>query len=184
MKYLKELVLFEDAGKHEYGCSMIFFELPFMEAVHKIIDAADVYADDESERAYGLETDPHVTLLYGLHDDVDDDDVMDRSRPEEVDEITLCDVSVFDNPDYDVLKFDCRAEWLHECNKRLIELPHTNKYSDYHPHATIGYLKKGAGKKYVDMLSGIEIKVMPGKIVYSKSDGSKVENTLDSTEIK
>lgn len=167
-------VLFEDEGTHDYGCSMVYFDMPMMEALHKIIDKDDVYTDPDGDRSYGLEEETHTTLLYGLHDDVKDEDVIDRSTPKELDDIVLSNASLFENDDYDVLKLDASAAWLKECNKKLAELPHTTDYPDYHPHATVGYLKPGTGQKYVDMLKGMEIKVTPNKIVYSKADGTKV----------
>lgn len=185
MKYIKDINLFEDAGKHEFGCAMVYFQLPLMEALHKIIDEDDIYTgDDGSDRSYGLESEPHTTLLYGIHQDVSDEDVLVRAVHPDPKEILLDNVSCFENDDYDVLKFDAKAEWLHECNEKLTELPHTNKFPDYHPHATIGYLKKGTGKKYVKMLEGMQIQVTPEKVVYSKPNGDKVEESIEVKDIK
>lgn len=175
MKYIKELKIFEESGKHKFGCAMVYFDLPLMEALHRIIDETDIYTEEGSDRSYGLEDEPHTTLLYGLHADVDDAEVLRRSKPDEYGDLLLSNVSCFENEKYDVLKMDASADWLKECNARLAELPHTTDYPDYHPHATIGYLKKGTGKKYTDMLKGMEVRVAPGKIVYSKADGSKIE---------
>ena len=58
-------------------------------------------------------------------------------------------------------------------NFKLRRFPHTNKYDDYKPHCTIGYLKKGTAKKYVDKLEDFNLVVIPNKIVYSKDDGKK-----------
>lgn len=80
--------------------------------------------------------------------------------------------------DYDVLKLDASAAWLNECNARLSELPHTNEFETYRPHCTIGYLKSGSGKKYVDMLKGMQVIVIPDTIIYSKSNGEKIKEKL------
>ena len=178
MKHIKDFKLFEDAGKHEFGCSMVYFDLPLMEALHKIIDEDDIYTDEESDRSYGLEKEPHTTLLYGLHPEVDDTDVIKRCKPDKPADILLSNASCFENEKYDVLKMDANAEWLYECNGKLAELPHITDHPEYQPHATIGYLKKGMGKKYTDMLRGMEVRVAPGKIVYSKADGSKIEENI------
>ncbi len=175
-------IINEDEGKHEFGCSMVYFDMPLMEALHKIVDEEDVYTDDESDRSFGMETEPHITLLYGLHEDNDDDDVLERSMPEEPGDIRLHNVSVFGNKDYDVLKIDADAKWLGESNERLSELPHTNDFPDYRPHATIGYVKSGTGEKYAGMLEGMEVRVRPKKIVYSKVDNSKVEKKIEIDE--
>lgn len=182
MLHLKDYKLFENEGPHSYGCSMVYFDLPFMEMLHKCIDEKDIY-EEEEDKSYGLEKDPHVTLLYGIHDkETDTATVLEMSVPKTVEEIKLHGISFFESEKYDVLKFDADAKWLHAANKKLTGLPHTNKFPDYHPHATIGYLKKGSCKKYVDMLTGIEIKVTPDKIVYSKAGGEKKEKVLKVDE--
>jgi 2'-5' RNA ligase len=68
---------------------------------------------------------------------------------------------------------------LHEINKELSELPHTTNFPDYHPHATVAYLKKGKAADYIKQLEDISFDVTPSKIVYSKPDGSKTEQPLN-----
>jgi hypothetical protein len=181
MKYIKEISLFEDAGTHKFGCAMLYFDLPPMSVLHGMIDEDDVYTDD-SDRSYGLETEPHVTILYGLHgdDEVDDAEVIKACTDglSGMESLRLCEASCFENDQYDVLKFDVRdCQSLYDTNAELAKMPHTNKFPDYHPHCTVGYLKPGCGQKYVDMLKGVEIIVSPEKIVYSKADGSKIEES-------
>jgi 2'-5' RNA ligase len=84
-------------------------------------------------------------------------------------------VSLFENAKYDVLKFDVENPVLAEINTELSKLPHTTNFPDYHPHATIGYLKPGTGKKYVDLFNGDRHDVSAHKIVYSKPDDSRIE---------
>ncbi len=180
----QHIAINEDTGKHSYGCAMAYFELPEMDDIHKKIDEKDIYTDDNSDRSYGLETEPHVTLLYGIHDkEVEDDKVLEACRKYQIGEIVLHNASLFENDKYDVLKFDVRypykgGAFLHKINKELTKLPNTNSFPDYHPHCTIAYLKSGAGKKYVKMFDGLEIDVKPNEIVYSKSDGEKIVEKL------
>jgi len=164
---------------HDYGCSMIYFDFPEMHKIHSMIDSSDIYTEDEDQSG-GLETEPHTTLLYGLHsDEVDDKDVLDASTKFDVpSEMKLHNVSCFNNDKYDVLKFDVDSDHLHKINSELTKLPHTTDYPDYHPHTTIGYLKKGTGKKYTDRLKDTSYIVNPSKIVYSKPNGNKVEKVL------
>jgi 2'-5' RNA ligase len=179
----QQIAINEDSGNHSYGCAMAYFELPEMDAIHKKIDEKDIYTDD-SDRSYGLETEPHVTLLYGIHDkEVEDDKVLEACRKYQIGEIVLHNVSLFENDKYDVLKFDVRypykgGAFLHKINKELTKLPNTNSFPDYHPHCTIAYLKPGEGKKYVKMFEGLEINVKPNEIVYSKADGEKIVEKL------
>lgn len=165
--------------KYDYGCSMIYFDFPKMSEIHSMIDPNDIYTK-EGDRSYGLETEPHATLLYGLHSsEMEDDDVLDASTKLGVpSELTLHNASCFNNDQYDVLKFDIDNDHLHKINAELTKLPHTTDYPNYHPHSTIAYLKKGAGEKYTQKLKGEKFTVNPSKIVYSKPDGSKVERQI------
>lgn len=165
----------EEKKTYEYGCSMLYFDFPQMAVIHDNIDEQDIF-EDEEDPSFGLEKEPHVTLLYGLHcDECDDDDVIKRSKFESKNPLVLKNISVFKNEKFDVLKFDVDHEDLHKINKSLAELPHTNSYPDYHPHATIAYLKPGTSEKYLQAYEGRSFDVHPKHIVYSKPDGSKLK---------
>lgn len=168
--------LFEKKGDaHSYGCAMVYFNFPKMHELHSKIDEADVYTE-EGDRSYGLEDEPHTTLLYGLHSaDIDDSKVLEICKSKPIGSLTLHNVSLFENEKYDVLKFDVENPVLAEINAELSKLPHTTNFPDYHPHATIGYLKPGTGKKYVDLFNGDRHDVAAHKIVYSKPDDSRIE---------
>ncbi len=164
---------------YDYGCSMIYFDFPKMSEIHSMIEDEDVYSE-EGDSTYGLETEPHATLLYGLHsNEIDDDVVMKASTKMGVPkELKLHNASCFNNDKYDVLKFDVDDDHLHKINGELTKLPHTTSYPDYHPHSTIAYLKKGTGEKYTKQLKDLTFTVNPSKIVYSKPDGEKIEKKL------
>ena len=166
--------------KYEYGCSMIYFDFPKMGEIHSLINEDHIYTED-GDRTFGLEKEPHTTLLFGIHsNEVDDNQVLDASAGSEIPhELKLHNVSMFENPLYDVLKFDVDGgDSLHKINSKLKELPHTSDYPDYHPHTTIGYLKKGMGNKYISLLKSSEYTVNPSKIVYSKPNGEKVTKII------
>lgn len=162
-------------GGYSYGCAMVYFDFPKMAEIHQAIDESDVYVD-ESDRTFGLEDEPHTTLLYGLHSaEIPDEKVMEICKSKEFGPLTLSNPSLFENEKYDVLKFDVSNPVLNEMNAELSKLPHTTNFPDYHPHATIAYIKPGMGKKYVEKLAGQTYEVHPNKIVYSKPDGSRIE---------
>mgnify|MGYP003352094323 CR=1 FL=1 len=46
-----------------------------------------------------------------------------------------------------------RPDKLNALNKQLCKFPYTNDYPDYKPHITIAYVKKGLGKKYLDIFN-------------------------------
>ena len=168
-----------DKETYDYGCSMVYFDFPKMDEIHSMIDENDIYTED-GDRSYGLETEPHATLLYGLHsDEIEDQDVLDAStKPGIPNELKLHNASCFNNDKYDVLKFDVDNDHLHKINGELAKLPHTTDYPDYHPHSTIAYLKKGMGEKYTSKLKDSWYTVNPSKIVYSKPNGDKIEKLL------
>lgn len=160
---------------YDYGCSMLYFDFPQMAVIHDNIDEQDIY-DDPENSGFGLEKEPHCTLLYGIHsDEVSDDDVISRSKFNSRDPLILKNISVFKNKDYDVLKFDVEHADLQGINKKLRELPYTNDYPDYHPHCTIAYLKPGTSEQYLKAYEGRSFQVHPKHIVYSKPDGSKLK---------
>jgi hypothetical protein len=165
-------LLKEGSGQtYDYGCVMLYFDFPQMYKIHDIIDPKDIYYE-EGDRSFGLEDEPHTTLLYGLHEDVGVDDVKEVLNEFEFSPCTIHNASLFEN-DYDVLKFDVKGENLHEANSALKQFPYTSNFPNYHPHMTIGYLKKGTGQKYTKMLNGVEYELIPNYAVYSMPDGSK-----------
>lgn len=162
----------EKKSSYDYGCAMLYLDFPEMESLHSEIDENDVYVDDE-DSTFGLENEPHVTLLYGLHDDVGLDKVEPIVGQRTYSTVKAHNASLFNNPKYDVLKFDIDGESLHDCNKSLSELPHTTDYPDYHPHMTVAYLKPGMGQKYADKLKGKEYMLHPTHAIYSMPSGDK-----------
>lgn len=164
---------------YDYGCSMVYYDFPQMNEIHSMIEEDDIYTE-EGDRSFGLVNDPHTTLLYGIHsNEVPDEDVFNASMSHEIPtELKLHNASCFNSKKYDVLKFDVESEELHKINQELSKLPHTTDYPDYHPHSTIAYLKKGMGEKYTTKLKDKWYTVNPSKIVYSKPDGSKLEEQI------
>lgn len=158
--------------KFEYGCVMLYFDFPEIEQMHRMINKDDVYTSDEDD-SFGLETEPHTTLLFGLHPEVTDNDVANVLSKHYFGTCSINNASLFENPEYDVLKFDVRGDGLHECNSSLTQFPHTTNFPDYHPHLTIGYLKSGSGKKHTELFSNMGYNLTPQYAVYSKPDGSK-----------
>jgi len=152
----------ENNRKFEYGCLMINYEFPDIEKLHELIHKDDIAKD-------GLENDPHTTILFGLHDkEIDDDDIFDIISKNEINNLILYNASLFESDEFDVLKFDVKEQmldedgkdiykkskdFLYKMNKTLTDnFPYTTDFPDYHPHCTIGYLKKGEGKKYIKEL--------------------------------
>lgn len=165
-KKLQEEFLFERTGDIKYGCLMVNFKCNEHDKVAKQIKKEDLY----DKEGFGIEHDCHVTILYGFHKEVDSKELFDKIRKDVKDgiEIKLTDISCFEGSDNDVLKFGVESDLLHRLNKKVREFPHTNKFSDYKPHMTIAYVKKGKGREYVKKLKLEKpVKLYSKDIVYS-----------------
>ena len=51
---------------YDFGCLMVNVPIKNWDDVLALIDPEDVY----DEPGYGLESEPHITVLYGFHDEV------------------------------------------------------------------------------------------------------------------
>jgi len=135
--------------KINYGWLMAYFDIPKWDSIIGKIKDEDLY--DDGSGTFGKEDEPHITILYGFHKEITADsfkDVIENIK--EPIEVELEGISMFENPNFDVVKIDVRptAEVL-KLRKQVETFPATLTYKDYHPHMTIAYVKKGEGKKYV-----------------------------------
>jgi hypothetical protein len=174
-EYINSLLSEKKSDAYEYGCAMVYFDFPQAPELHAMIESDDLYTET-GDRTFGIEDEPHTTLLFGLHsNEIPDEEIMKICTSMPIGQLTLKNASLFKNSNkgYEVLKFDVENPVLYDINKKLAELPHTTDFPDYHPHCTIAYLKKGTGDRYVSLLQGKTFDVTPSEIVYSKPDGSK-----------
>jgi len=162
-----------------FGCVMLYVDFPEFKDIQSKINKDDLY-DDPNDDSFKFEKHPHLTLLYGLHKEVTDQQIKDIVSKFEFDNIYIKNISLFKNDDFEVLKFEVDKEkYLINCNKELSKLPNTNDYPKFNPHITVAYLKKGKGDKYVKMFKGLNYELKSTKIVYSKIDGSEINFKID-----
>lgn len=174
-RILKQILTEKKGDAYEANCAMLYFNLPELKNIHKMIDKDDLFTE-EGDRSYGIEDEPHITLLFGLDPKVPLHDVQGIINNHNFTSGKLVNASLFKNEKYDVLKFDVDSDSqneLSEINKELKEFPYKNDYPDYHPHCTIAYLKPGKGQKYVDELKEVDFSFIPSRAVYSESNGTK-----------
>lgn len=97
----------------------------------------------------GVETDPHVTVKFGLNQDRMGD-LPEKLKGFGAVKARIGKLTLFEGEERDVLKFDVESEDLHRLNAAVCKhCPHVDTFPDYHPHITVAYLKPQAGKKLV-----------------------------------
>lgn len=162
----------ENKQVYGYGCVMLYFIDDKVKEVYDKINPEDLYVEGDG---FGLETEPHCTLLYGLHPEVTLEDVTHVLDNYTYYTCKAHNLSLFENELYDVLKYNIQGDNLKQTNEELKTFPYTSDYPNYHPHMTIAYLKHGKGKEYVEKLTKEypEILMVPKHAVYSENNGTK-----------
>jgi 2'-5' RNA ligase len=167
----KEMQSINEKGYYSFGSTQ--FNMPVEVAFPALYMGAMI--DPEDLHANGVELEPHITLQYGLRDDSDHSIkwICDNHAPVRADFGRL---SLFENnPDFDVLKLDVEGDSLRSMNELIRwDIPHTDKWDQYNPHLTIAYLKKGMGRKYLDIDNPLQdSSVVLDELCYSKTTGEK-----------
>ena len=98
---------------------------------------------------YGIEDDPHITVLWGIHTKVVKN-IINALKDQKGGSASLGQIGMFEAEDYDVLKVNIISPALHRLNGILQEnVKHSSTHPQYHPHITLAYLKCGNGAKYI-----------------------------------
>ena len=119
-----------------------------------------------------------MTILCGCLPSVTDEDVEEVLYSEPTPKLKIEGISLFENEDFDVVKFDVKSSGLNKLNKKMSELPHKKTFDDYHAHLTIAYVKKGKGKEVIKGIGDIKLDIEPSHYIYSKPDGTKTRFEL------
>lgn len=157
LKILKEELEKIKSGKSDLGCLMLDMskKIGNWKEVINIIEPSDLYEDDTND--YGIEKEPHITVLYGFMSSIVPEDVKNfLSDIHQNIQFELTGIGCFpggENKPYDVIKFDIKSNQLQDLHKLCEEIPNKQTFPDYHPHMTIAYVKKGKGEKYVKKFS-------------------------------
>lgn len=170
----------ESINGYSYGCVMVEVPVKNWEALTQIIDIDDIY-EERGDSTYGIQKNPHLTLLYGLHENVTNEQV--KKVFDDFDEninIEIEGVDIFENTKFDVVKFNIKkTNTLQNLFNKLSELPNSNEYPDYKPHITIAYVKSGTGKKYVNPNYKHKVSNVD-EITYSKPNDDKFKFNLNN----
>ena len=165
----------KEAQVHDYSSTQVNLPERETESIRvfaKKIPDSEIY-EDPKDPSYGREDQPHITVKYGL-DTVDPKEVEPLLTDQGPITAKLGKVSIFESDDYDVVKVDIESPELHALNKKIADnLKVTDTYPTYKPHATIAYVKKGEGAKYVGDKSFEGKKITFDSLVFSGKDGKE-----------
>lgn len=113
--------------------------------------------DEDDLHTHGKEYDPHVSLFYTYEwatkfNSKTSSDFAKKVLPID---LTVTGVSLFENEEYDVLKFDIQKTiLLEDAQKQSVDLfDAVPTYPDYVPHMTLAYVLPGKGLKYQEQFS-------------------------------
>jgi len=121
------------------------------------VEESDLYTEEGEN---GRETNPHITVLYGIHENNPSKlDLTPVFLPKEVEWEGLDKFARKDNP-YDVLIIKIKKtpemqklfDYINE-----VYPDNDNSFPDYTPHTTIAYVKKGEADKYIEEFGDIFI---------------------------
>ena len=173
MKVKKYIQFIKESTSYDYGCVMVEVKVSNWNEITSIINKDDLY-EVEGEN-YGIQDNPHLTLLYGLKSNITKEQVeqvLQKAIDGDKIIIEIENIGLFENDNFDVVKFNIKkTEQLQKLFDSLSELPNENTFPDYNPHMTIAYVKKGLGKKYTKTYSH---KVSSNDICYSMANGEKI----------
>lgn len=166
-------------NSRDYAFLMIRYNTPqAIEKVWELIDKNDLYLEEERPEDFGIEKETHVTVVPCLDNDVDIEEIKGMLSPIAKYNALFSRLSIFDNPQYDVLKVDVHCRQLNNTNSKVLnKFTSHSEYKDYHPHATVAYLKKGCGQKYLDKLTPSLYPLISREFMFSyhKDGEEKVE---------
>lgn len=119
--------------------------------------------------ADGREAEPHITCRFGLHGDQSGavERLVAGVAPVKY---RLGAVSVFPNPEHDVVKVEVDSPDLHGLHELLGELPHTDTHPQYLPHVTLAYVQVGKGAEVAESLGRVDAEGAATELVFSDPD--------------
>ncbi len=161
MKQLKVVVstgIAKALTAYQYESCSTQLDLP-AQAAQTVLDWTRNHVAAQYLRDNGIETDPHITVKYGLL--VDDSASVARVMGHfGAIRVRLGALHLFHtHPDYDVLVVRVHGAKLHAAHALLSQdLPYRETFSSYAPHLTLAYVAKGScahriGQKPFESLS-------------------------------
>ncbi len=163
---------------HDYSSTQVNFSPEateeFLSKQKSLISNADLY---KSDGGMGLTTDPHVTIMNGIHAKHPPLELMEIIETYPKMTVMLGNVSIFKgsenyNP-FDVVKVGIRCPDLYVLNYAFMEsCENTQEFPEYTPHATVAFVKPDT----CDHLEGLNrfngICFLVDCVIFSDQDGT------------
>lgn len=141
--------------KYDYGCVMA--QMPpsvssqFIAFGKKIIPDDILYFNSNEPDDYGREKEMHITIKFGLTQSYSKEQMGQMLKGTKPFYISILGMDIFQNPEFDVVKFNISGDALHQLRKVFDALPNADEHKVFHPHMTIAYVKAGMGEQYKKM---------------------------------
>ena len=150
------------------GCLMAMIE---GELADKVRNFGRNGIKDENLAEDGRESKIHATVLYGFDPSFEVQPLKALLENQESISCSLGAVSRFEHPDYDVLKIEVKSPELQTLHYGLKYALSDSKnmqfkYQIYHPHLTLGYIRKGAHPELDSHQAFVKDKFSIGSLVY------------------
>lgn len=179
-----------EAGMYSYSstqCTLSAEDAAPFQAYAAEIPDAYLYesADPEKEGRYGREKESHVTIRYGLKGN-DVVPIQLALQGAQTIRATLGEVTAFEPTDkpYDVLKVDIVSEDLHRLNALIkANCEHDELHDGYHPHLTIGYLRRGLATEFVGDKRFVGKELTFSSVTFSPAEGNRTEIRLGQPSV-
>lgn len=162
----------EVKADHKFGTTQV--DLTGAERDEILAYAAEI--PDEWLAEQGRETEPHITVKYGLHTQ-DVSEVAAALEGEAPVGVKFGDTSVFVADGYAVIIVKVESDGLRRLNARLADsLEHTDTHPEYVPHATVAYVKpdklqESLALRDAGFMSGSEATF--DRVTYSNQSGAR-----------
>lgn len=139
----------------------------FLERGTSLVSKKDLTGD-------GFEDNPHVTVLYGIHDLDPTPQIIDIIETYPKFSITLGNISLFKEETYDVVKVDVDCSDLFALRNAFMNNCYfTSTFPEYIPHMTVAFVKPDSCDHLIDNPSFKGLTAIAEDVVYSCKDGKK-----------
>lgn len=164
----------------KYAFLMVDYETPaFIKDLHSKIPEEELYFIDDDKSKYGCEKKTHITIVPCIDNKSDLEKMKKYIEPLEQYKVLLTNISKFECEEYDVLKASATSMILNDTNRRIKdEFDTFSEHSEYSPHVTIAYMKKGMADKYLCSMLTPLVVLTPKNFHYSWYDENGKENEV------